>query len=113
MIEHGFESNLWLSKVVVAQASPLRVKAAIIQLFDFMAENEGFTVFEVMDRLVQVCATGKYEAPDPHIHFSFKDLEDLDEEAEAEVEKFRSFLEGLRKTDEPDRGEMGADDSED
>lgn len=113
MIEHGFESNLWLSKVVVAQASPLRAKAAIIQLLDFMSENEGFTVFEVMDRLVQVCATGKYEPAQPHLHVSFRNLEDLDEDDEAEVEKFRRFLEGLRKTDEPDVGEISGGDSED
>lgn len=64
-IKHGFESPIWLAKTIVAQANPLYLKKAVIDVIDHLdqAETGRTSPYEVIDRIVQVVATGKYTPP--------------------------------------------------
>ena len=107
-INHGLESVHWLSKMLIANAHPTLVKKAIIDIMDtaYASDESHVNWFELIDRLVQVSATGKYIPPEPEdeviakFEVNLDNLEDLPEDLEEEIRKFREQLEGLPEADD-------------
>lgn len=88
----GISDPLWQAKVIVSQANPLYLKKAVIEVIDHLdqAGESGTSPFEVIDRIVQVIAVGKYTPPEPEEVFTkVYDLHDgkLSPEDEEEIRK--------------------------
>ena len=107
-ISHGLESPHWLAKMLIANAHPTLVKKAIIDVMDTAYASEDACVdwFELIDRLVQVSATGKYTPPEPEdeviakFSVNLDNLEDLPDDLEEEIRKFREQLGDLPEADD-------------
>lgn len=117
MIEHGYSSNKWMMKQIIMSADPRYLKAAVLQVVDDIHER-GITNYEILDMLVQISSTGRYEPEDQVAGMAkealdlannlFKqyftvgsETEDLPEDAEELVKKFREALNDVPTADEP------------
>ena len=92
-IEYGFSSHLWMAKAVVALADQKQLRLAVISALEVLWTQEDVCVEEVFDRIVQICATGKYVTPE----MAQAEYEEIIQEAdriltEQEVERLREDL---------------------
>lgn len=60
MIEHGYSSNKWMMKQIIMSADPRYLKAAVLQVVDELHAGP-VTRYAVLDMLVQITSTGRYE----------------------------------------------------
>lgn len=96
-----------MAQHMIANANPLYLKKAIIDLVDAFEESDSMSQLEVMDRIIQVAMTGKYIAPEYEgevVASAVYDLRDgkLSPEDEAEVQRLIDSLDQMlgRSADE-------------
>lgn len=108
MSGHGFRDPIWLGKMIVANAHPILLKKAVMAAFDHLEDSgpSGTSPFEIIDRIVQVAATGEYKAPvDDGITASkVITLQDgkLTPEQEQEIQDFIRGLDGIPTAEKTD-----------
>lgn len=111
----GLGDPIWMSKMIIAHSPALYLRKAVIELIDAYESQEVVNAYESIDRLVQVAATGNYEPGDfgteytTVAEFGLNEdgtiSEDLSEEDEEKVSKFRDLLKGLWTKEEDDEEE--------
>lgn len=106
-IEHGHTSPLWMAKAVIQHAPAALVRVAVGEVLDHLWYSDHLCSAEIMDRLVQVAASGKFTPPEEGYH-SDEDYfigegfspEPWTEENEEAVRKFREQLDGMPEAEE-------------
>lgn len=89
-----------MTQHMVANANPLYLKKAVIDLVDAFEQTDSMSQLEVLDRIMQVAMTGKYIAPeyeDEVISSAVFDLKDgkLSPEDEEEVQSLIDSLDQM------------------
>lgn len=97
MISWGFESPLFMARAVINNASPILLRKAVDDLMQAAWEKETpcIQVEEMIDRLVQVVATGRYVASEIPLGNVEEAIQNLSEEAEGLVKQFEEQLDNL------------------
>lgn len=95
-IEYGFNSPLWMAKMIVLGADPHLLAHAVVEVMDYIWNDEHPEADEIFDRLVQVSMTGQYLDPEitqEQYEETMKIADEFLQKAEDEaVEKFRKEM---------------------
>lgn len=87
-IDHGLDSPLWMARQIIRHSRPILLVKAVEDLIDYLGAlspgGRGTSPYEVIDRLVQVASTGRYEPPVME-HFHEHEDDGLEEMGSLEI----------------------------
>lgn len=112
MISYGAEDPHWIARHLIIHSPALWVRKAVLDLMDEAYNSQCVDGFEILDRLIQVSATGFYKESqrdheEEHVVAEFglntdgTISEDLTPEQEQMLKKFRDMLNEQPSADDP------------
>lgn len=105
-IEFGWSSPLWMARALIWNAEPALLRLAVNDILNLLWASDEVDADEIFERIVQICATGKYvpvEITQQQYEETMKLADEMLQKSEdEEVEKFRQEMDDFLGGDEDD-----------
>lgn len=107
--EHGLFSTMWMLRASLLWADPKYLYTGVMDMVDYLVNDEDPVVADALDILAQVALSGRYtptrlseDGERPPITGTLQKISD--EDVESEAKRFRDLLDKMTTADEPEEG---------